>query len=129
MANGTRLLIIDDHEKVRRELVSKLQKTPDLYIVAESGEAKEAVRLASELQPDVVLLDVKMADKEGLQTCRRIAQVAPKAHILVLTSYPDEDERSEAYQAGAQGYVLKDIDSEGLIRRIRAVVQLKARCT
>ncbi len=123
MATGTRLLIIDDHHKVRGELVSKLEKTPDMEIVAQSGDANEAVKLASDLQPDVVLLDVKMANRNGLQTCQRIAQAAPKASILVLTSYPDEEEKSGAFQAGARGYVLKDIDSEGLIRRIRTLLQ------
>ncbi len=123
MAKRTRLLIIDDHNKVRGELVCHLRKTPDLHVVAESGESNEAVKLASELQPDVVLLDVKMADRNGLRTCRRIAQAAPEACILVLTSYPDEDEKSGVYQAGARGYVLKDIDLVGLIREIRALVE------
>ncbi len=123
MAKRTRLLIIDDHDKVRGEVVSQLRKTPDFHIVAESGDASEAERLATELQPDVVLLDVKMADRHGLQACRRIAQAAPTAYILVLTSYPDEDEKNEAYQAGARGYILKDIDSEGLIRQIKTLVK------
>lgn len=125
MIRKTRLLIIDDHEKVRVELVSKLQRAPDLQIVGNCGGADEAVKLARDLQPDLVLLDVKMADKNGLQTCRRIAQASPKARILILTSYPDQEEKDGAYRAGARGYELKDIDSEGLIRRIRSALNEK----
>jgi two-component system response regulator DevR len=117
----TRLLIIDDRETVRQALEVRLSHAPEIELVGSAGSTEEGMEAVRALAPNVVLLEIKMADGSGLDACRRIVQVAPSSHVIVLTSYMDEAERQAAFQAGAASYVLKDIDSQRLIRAIESV--------
>jgi len=115
-----RLLIVDDRDTVRQALEARLSHAPEVELVGSARSSEEGVRAAQTLSPDVVLLEVKMADGKGLDTCRRITQSQPAPIVVVLTSYVDEAERQAAFQAGASSYVLKDIDSQRLLRAIEA---------
>jgi two-component system response regulator DevR len=116
-----RLLIIDDRETVRQALEDRLSHAPEIELVGSTGSTEEGMEAVLALAPDVVLLEIKLADGSGLEACRRIVQVAPSSRVIVLTSYMDEAERQSAFQAGAASYVLKDIDSQRLIRAIELV--------
>jgi len=115
------LLIIDDRETVRQALEDRLSHAPEIELVGAAGSAEEGMEAVRTLAPDVVLLEIKMADGSGLDACRRIVEAAPASHVIVLTSYMDEAERQAAFRAGAASYVLKDIDSQRLIRAIESV--------
>ena len=126
-APKTKLLIIDDRETVRQALEARLRHAPEIELVGSTGSSEEGVRAALDLAPDIVLLEIKMADGKGLDTCRRITQANPSTAVIVLTSYVDEDERQAAFQAGASSYVLKDIDSQRLIRAIESFRRKRCR--
>lgn len=111
----TRLLIIDEHMAVRQALVSRLQQTGKLQVVASTGSSEEGLLQVEALRPNIVLLETKRSDGTGLETCRRITRSHPDTTVIVLTSYDDEDERQAAYMAGATQYLLKDIDSTRLV--------------
>ena len=115
------MLIIDDRETVRQALEDRLSHAPEIELVGAAGSAEEGMEAVRTLAPDVVLLEIKMADGSGLDACRRIVEAAPASHVIVLTSYMDEAERQAAFRAGAASYVLKDIDSQRLIRAIESV--------
>lgn len=117
----TRLLIIDDRESVRQALAARLGKAPEIEIIGCASSSDDGVRQALDQQPDVVLLEIKMSDGKGLEACRRIVASPHAPSVIVLTSYIDEAERQAAFEAGASRYVLKDIDSERLIRAILTV--------
>lgn len=121
-----RILLIDDNERVRRQLAARLQRHEDLSIVGEATAGEEALRQTVKLQPHVVLVETKTADGRGIETCRRIHQVLPEVAVLVLTSYVDDEERSGAFEAGAQGYLLKDLDFAALLQAVRRAVSLNA---
>ena len=116
-----RVLIVDDHGIVRSGLRALLQPEPDMAIVGEAGGVKEAVRKAAELKPDVVLMDVNLPDGSGIEATRLIKQTCPDTQVLILTIFDDQETVMKAVQAGAIGYVLKDIPPEYLIRAIRSV--------
>ena len=120
-ASKVKLLIIDDRETVRQALKARLSHAPEIEWVGSAGSSEDGVQAALDLSPDIILLEIKMADGKGLDTCRRIKQANPSIAVIVLTSYVDEDERQAAFQAGASSYVLKDIDSQRLIRAIELV--------
>lgn len=120
-ATKVKLLIIDDRETVRQALEARLSHAPEIELVGSAASSEEGVRTALDVSPDIVLLEIKMADGKGLDTCRRITQANSSIAVIVLTSYMDEDERQAAFQAGASSYVLKDIDSQRLIRAIESV--------
>ena len=115
----TRLLIIDDREGVRQALEARLGKAPEIELIGSTGSSEDGIRIVLEQKPDVALLEIKMADGTGLGACRRIASSG--ASVIILTSYVDEAERQAAFEAGASRYVLKNIDSERLIKAIQAV--------
>ena len=117
----TKLLIIDDRETVRQALEDRLSHAPEIELVGAAGTCDDGVQAVLDLRPDVVLLEIKMADGMGLDTLRRVRQAAPAADVIVLTSYMDEAERLACFQVGASSYVLKDIDSQRLIRAIESV--------
>jgi two-component system response regulator DevR len=118
MMGRARLLIIDEHRAVRQALVSRLQQTGKLEVVASTGSAEEGLLQVEALRPNIVLIETKRSDGTGLETCRRIARSHPNTTVIVLTSYDDEDERQAAYMAGATRYLLKDIDSSQLVVEI-----------
>jgi len=115
-----RLLLVDDHEVVRIGLRTLLNNEPDMEVVGEAGTVAEAIRMCDQLRPDVVLLDVRLPDGSGIDACRIICRQC-HGQALILTSYADDDLVVEAVNAGAAGYVLKQIGGEELLRAIRAV--------
>ncbi len=113
-----RVLIVEEHDKVRRELAARLGSEPDLELVGAAAPGEKAVAMVGHSRPDVILLGLGMKAERGLETCRKVATIAPEARILVLTSYEDEAEKQEAYRAGACRYLQKDLHSRELIRAI-----------
>lgn len=116
-----RLLLVDDHQVVRVGLRAILETEPDLHIVGEASNAAEALNAVASLQPDIVLLDIRLPDKSGISVCHDIHERWPRTQILILTSYADEDLVYGSIKAGATGYLLKGLGTEELIQAIRAV--------
>jgi DNA-binding NarL/FixJ family response regulator len=116
-----RVLITDDQRAVREGLVMLVGLTDDIDVVGTAANGVEAVHLASELHPDVVLMDLRMPEMEGSEATRKIRAAEPNTHVLVLTTYADDDSLFPALQAGAHGYLTKDASAEEIERAIRAV--------
>lgn len=116
-----RLVIVDDHEVVRIGLCAVLNLTPGMKVVGQGGRMEEAKKLCSRLKPDLVLLDIRLPDGSGVDAARGILAKCPKTRVLFLTSFADDHTVLEAILSGAQGYILKDIASEALVRAIRTV--------
>lgn len=117
----TQLLIIDDHDDVRKALKARLNALPDMEVVGCTGCWESGLSQALSLEPDVVLLETKRADGEGLKALACLADQCACADVVVLTSYADAQERAEACSKGAAGYLLKDIDTRQLVREIRSL--------
>jgi DNA-binding NarL/FixJ family response regulator len=115
------ILIADDHSLFRRGMRSLLSPIPDFKVVGEAATGEETIRLAAELQPDVILMDLQMPGGNGLAATRAILQSNPDIRILVVTLFEDDDSVFAALRAGARGYVLKDSRDEEMVRAIRAV--------
>ena len=118
-----RILIADDHPVVRRGLRTLLGSEPGLEPIGEAINGAEAVNLARSLQPDVILLDMVMPQKNGLEAIHEIKRENPEARILVLTSFAEDEKVFPAIKAGALGYLLKDSSPEELLEAIRNVYQ------
>jgi two-component system response regulator DevR len=116
-----RVMLVDDHELVRTGLRTLLEECDDLELVGEAATAAEAVLVASAEQPDVIVLDVRLPDRSGVEACRDIRQLLPEADVLMLTSYADDRAVFESIMAGASGYLLKQVRSAELIDAIRRV--------
>src|SRR5437588_11403974 len=114
-------MLVDDHEIVAAGLRVILQAEHDIAVVGKASGVKEAVRRATELKPDVVLMDVKLSDGSGIDATKQIKEACPETQVLMLTVYDDQETVLKAVQAGAIGYVLKDIPPENLIRTSRSV--------
>jgi len=123
MKKPIRVLLVDDHAIVRDGIHSLLKTQPDIEVVGEAGNGRDAVSQAESLQPDVVLMDLVMPGMDGIEAIRLIVDGQPDSRILVLTSFSAEDKVFPAIKAGAMGYLLKDCDSEELVRAIRQVHQ------
>jgi len=115
----TRLLLVDDHEVVRLGLRTLLEAEPDMEVVAEAGTAEEALDKVERYHPDVVVMDVRLPGKSGLEACRLIRQRHPTTQVVILTSYLSEEFVSHALRAGAAGYVLKEVGGSELVHAIR----------
>lgn len=120
-ANPIRLVLVDDHEVVRIGLCAVLNLTPGMKVIAQGKLMEEAKRLCLHLNPDLVLLDIRLPDGSGVDAARTILAKCPKTRVLFLTSFADEHTVLEAILSGAQGYILKDIASDALVRAIRTV--------
>lgn len=118
---ATRVLIADDHPVLRSGLRVLLGADPGLEVVGEAGSGEEALRLAEELRPDVVLLDISMPGKNGIETVRRLKAKLPALRVLFLTMHEEEGMLLEALSAGADGYLIKRADEAEIIQAIRAV--------
>ncbi len=118
-----RILIADDHPVVREGMAAMFSNIPDLDLVGQAEDGVEAVILAQELKPDVILLDLVMPRKDGLQAIVEIKRNDPSAKILVVTSFTEDDKVFPAIKSGAQGYLLKDAPPEILLQAIRDVYQ------
>lgn len=120
-AVSIRLLIADDHALVRSGLRSMLQREPGIEIVGEARNGREAVELCRSLRPDLVLMDVRMPEMDGLEATRAIKQEFPETAVLMVTMHENRDYMLEATKAGAAGYVLKDASRNELISAVRRV--------
>ena len=117
------ILIVDDHNMVRRGLKILLEQFPGIKVVGEAANGLQAIEYVSRLQPDIVLMDLVMPVMDGIEAIQRIVAVHPDQHIIVLTASSDGESFVQAIQAGAQGYFVKDLDPEELVRAIRNVDQ------
>ncbi len=118
-----RIVIVDDHEIVRRGISAILRGAPDFQVVGEAADGKEALRVIRETQPDVALVDVRLPEISGIELCYRIQRETPQTQVLILTGYLDGSLVRECIHAGAKGYVLKDVASTDLRRSIRELVR------
>ena len=118
-----RLLVVDDHEVVRRGLVAFLDRHGQFEVVAEAGTAAEAISLARRFVPDLVLMDVRLPDASGIEACRLVRNEFPSTQVVFLTSSPEEADVFGAIVAGARGYVLKQTRSTELLRTLEAVAR------
>ncbi len=125
VASGSkiRVMIADDHALVRAGLTQLLATAPDLELVAVAEDGDEAVALAAEHHPDVVLMDLSMPGTDGVAATRRIVAETQGVHILVLTSFSDRTRITDAIAAGAEGYLLKQSEPEAILTGIRDLVQ------
>jgi two-component system response regulator NreC len=114
-----RLLLVDDQDIVRAGLRSLLERHPDMEVVGEAASGREAIALAQELQPDVVLMDITMPETNGAEATRRIKELAPEIHVLALTIHEDEAYFFEMLNAGACGYIPKRASPDDLLAAIR----------
>ncbi len=121
MSQNITILIVDDHPVVRRGLHGLIASEPGFVVLDEAEDGVEAVEKARVLQPDVIVLDLMMPRKDGLEAINEIKQENPKARILILTSFAEDDKVFPAIKAGAQGYLLKDSSPNMLLQAIRDV--------
>src|SRR5208282_6822771 len=118
-----RILLADDHAVVRQGFRMILSAHPDLEIVGEAGNGREAVDLAAELRPDVVVMDVAMPELNGIEAARRLTAANPHARVLALSMHKDSVYVREILRAGARGYLLKDAIASDLLAAVRAVAR------
>ncbi len=118
-----RLVIVDDHSIVREGLCSILNAEPDFQVVGEASNGEEALRVVARTRPDVVLLDLKMPGAPGVDVCRDITAKRPETAVIILTAFLDSDMIYRCIQAGAKGYVVKDVERADLKRKIRAAAR------
>lgn len=116
-----RILLVDDHEVVRLGLSTLLEDVPDVTIVGEAGSAGEALQACESLKPDLVILDIRLPDQNGVDVCREIIKRWPQIRVIILTSYVNDELIAGAIRAGASGYVRKQVGNEELLRAIEAV--------
>lgn len=116
-----RVLIVDDHTLFREGLRAIFRAVPDIEVAGEAGSGEEAISKASELLPDVILMDIQMAQINGIEACKRILEKQPDIAVVMLTMLEDSDSLFAAMVAGAKGYVLKGADKAEVLKTIRAV--------
>ena len=123
MAVPLRVMLVDDHEVVRNGIAALLRATDDIVVCGEAGGVREAIEEADRSRPDVVVMDVRLADGSGIEATREIRARRPDTQVLMLTSFADDEALFASIMAGASGYVLKQVKSGELVRAIRAVGQ------
>lgn len=116
-----RILIVDDHDMVRLGLASLLARYPQFRVVAQANNAEQAARYAEDLNPDVIIMDVRLPGRNGIEATREIMRKRPETKVIILTSYSEEEQLFEAISAGAYAYLLKQICSNDLIRALELV--------
>ena len=121
-----RILLVDDHEIVRLGLMTLINDQEDMEVIGETGSGSDAVRMVERLDPQVVLMDVRLPGEDGIESTRKIASRFPNSHVVMLTSYVDEELVIQAIRAGAVGYILKQVGNEELLRAIRAAARGEA---
>ena len=118
-----RVMLVDDHEVVRNGIKALLEDEKGITVAAEAGGVKEAIERAEWARPDVIVMDVRLADGSGIEATREIRARLPKTQVLMLTTFADDDALFASIMAGASGYVLKQIKGGDLVRAIRSVGQ------
>ena len=116
-----RIVIADDHAVVRQGTRSLLEREKDLEVVGEAGDGEEAVKLIEQLRPDVAIVDIAMPKLNGVEVTRQIKPRCPSTAVLILTAYDDDEYVFALLEAGAAGYLLKDVDSREVVEAVRAV--------
>ncbi|MBT3240748.1 MAG: response regulator transcription factor [Chloroflexi bacterium] len=116
-----KILLVDDHEVVRLGLNALLSNYPGFEVVAEAANADEALEKAEEYKPDVIIMDVRLPGKNGIEATKNILKVLPDTKVIMLTSFAEDELLFDAINAGAYGYVLKQIGSDDLIRSLEAI--------
>jgi len=122
-----RILVVEDHHVVRQGLVALLKTVPDMEVIAQAGDGKEGVRLFREHKPDITIMDLRLPLLSGVDAITQIRAQSPSARIIVLTTFDGDEDIYRALQAGARGYLLKDMFGEELMDAIRAVHAGKTR--
>jgi DNA-binding NarL/FixJ family response regulator len=121
--DSIRILLADDHELVRAGIRSLLERLPDVEVVAEAGDGRQAIRLVEEHDPDIVLTDIAMPDLNGLEVTQHLAKAFPNVRVIILSMYSDEEHLYLALRAGAAGYLLKGAARDELKLAIQAVAR------
>ena len=119
MAESISVLLVDDHSVVRQGVRAFLVTQPGITVVGEAGSGEEAIKLAEQHVPDVILMDLIMPNMDGVEATRRVKQVSPRSQVVVLTSYHEDEHIFPALKAGALSYILKDISAEELASAVR----------
>jgi len=122
MHDQIRILIADDHPMFREGVVQSLASEKDFAIIGQASNGKNAIEMAKELLPDVLLLDITMPDQDGITITKKISAAFPVIQIIILTASENEDDLMKALKAGARGYVLKGISAKELVKVIRTIV-------
>ncbi len=123
MSDPIRLLLVDDQRLLRDGLRTLFELEPDLEVVGEAGQGREALAAYAELNPDVVLMDVRMPEMDGVEATRRLVDRWPQARVIILTTFDDDEYVIEGLRAGALGYLLKDVSGQELAEAIREVMR------
>ena len=118
-----RILLVDDHEVVRLGLKALIQRQPSFEVVGEAGTADEAIDKARVHHPDVIVMDIRLPGRSGIEATREVMRQLPETKVIMLTSYADDELLMDAIEAGAAGYVLKQIGSESLLRSLEGVAR------
>jgi DNA-binding NarL/FixJ family response regulator len=121
-----KLLVADDHKIFRQGIKKLLEEESDLQVVGEAADGREAIKKATELKPDVILMDIAMANLNGLQATRQIKKVLPDTKVIMVTMHKNEEYVLQSFQAGASGYILKEGAVEELVSAIRTIHQDKS---
>jgi two-component system, NarL family, response regulator LiaR len=116
-----RILLADDHALFRQGMKSLLESEPDLRVIGEAQNGREAVRYAADTKPDIILMDIQMPELDGVRATQSILEINAQANVIILTMYRQDSYVFEAVKAGARGYLLKDADASELIDAIRRV--------
>ena len=114
-------MLVDDHELIREGIKQIIELEEDINVIAQTGDGEEAVELAMKYNPDVILLDINMPKMSGIDVLRRLKDLGTTSRIIMLTIHNDREYLLETMKVGADGYVLKDSDAEGLVKAIRDV--------